>query len=306
MATIAAAIGESTDATTWAQKHTSGQRAYHTRFYNSTVAGYSPCDNQHAACYNTSAHGSQTSNAMALAVGAPPDAETAALVAANLASDVQQFGDKTTAGVVGMAFVFPMLDQHGFGERALAILSDDAYPSFGHMAAQNMTTLCESLACTFHDSGGSSLNHIMLGGFDAWMHTSLGGLDSAVNATTGGWKHIIARVSPAAITALGEASVSHRTPFGNASLAWKFAAASFSMNLSVPVGSTAEVHSPLALSSGGRLVRVIDGVDVVWDANAGPAGLGWVLAVEQRAQAMVVVVGSGHYVFSALYSTGGP
>ena len=49
------------------------------------------------------------------------------------------------------------------------------------MAHQNMTTLCENFACTAHDAGGGSQNHIMLGGFDAWLTASVGGLD----ATTG-------------------------------------------------------------------------------------------------------------------------
>ena len=34
------------------------------------------------------------------------------------------------------------------------------------MAHQNMTTLCENYACTFHEAGGGSQNHIMLGGWD--------------------------------------------------------------------------------------------------------------------------------------------
>ena len=32
----------------------------------------------------------------------------------------------------------------------------ERYPSIGHMAAQNMTTLCENWACTFHDAGGGT------------------------------------------------------------------------------------------------------------------------------------------------------
>ena len=43
---------------------------------------------------------------------------------------------------------------------ALAILEGDMYPSIGHMAAQNMTTLCENWACTFHEAGGGSGNHV--------------------------------------------------------------------------------------------------------------------------------------------------
>jgi hypothetical protein len=29
---------------------------------------------------------------------------------------VQDFGNKTTTGVVGIAFLFPMLDKYGYGE----------------------------------------------------------------------------------------------------------------------------------------------------------------------------------------------
>ena len=53
------------------------------------------------------------------------------------------------------------------------------------MAHQNMTTLCENFACTFHEAGGGSQNHIMLGGWDAWLLSSVGGLDSSVNGSTG-------------------------------------------------------------------------------------------------------------------------
>jgi hypothetical protein len=99
-------------------------------------------------------------NSLALALGAPPDEATAALVAKNLAEDVMSFGNKTTTGVVGIAFLFPMLDKYGYGDVGLATLLNDDYPSLGHMAHQNMTTLCENFACTFHEAGGGSQNHV--------------------------------------------------------------------------------------------------------------------------------------------------
>eukprot|EP01045_Picozoa_sp_COSAG04_P021015 COSAG04_NODE_2216_length_4513_cov_3.037155_6_plen_56_part_00 len=37
----------------------------------------------------------------------------------------------------------------------MALVAD---PSLGHMAHQNMTTLCENWACTFHEAGGGSQN----------------------------------------------------------------------------------------------------------------------------------------------------
>ena len=37
---------------------------------------------------------------------------------------------------------------------AVSSLTTDAYPGFGHMVANNMTTLCENWKCGFHDPGG--------------------------------------------------------------------------------------------------------------------------------------------------------
>ena len=127
-----------------------------------TAADYcmpgSPPPNTGGKCHGTSAHGSQTSNSIALALGAPPDKATAQRVAKNLAEDVRTFGNKTTTGVVGIAFLFPALDAAGYSDVVLDTLLNDAYPSLGHMAHQNMTTLCENWACTFHEAGGGSQN----------------------------------------------------------------------------------------------------------------------------------------------------
>jgi hypothetical protein len=160
------------------------------------------------------------------------------------------FGNRTTTGVVGMTWLFPMLDRYGYGDVALSVLLNDAYPSIGHMAYQNMTTLCENWACTFHDAGGGSQNHIMLGGFDGWLVTSVGGLDTGhvtghvdegngapigghegagvVGEGSGeggddvsGWRRVIVRVSPAAVTMVrGPVSFQKETRFGPVRLEW--------------------------------------------------------------------------------------
>ena len=88
----------------------------------------------------------------------------------------------------------------------------------------------------------------MLGAFDAWLLSSIGGLDSAVSGTTGGWKDIIVRVSPGVIAALGHAGYRKRTPFGEVSLSWKYAAGKFTMELGLPVGTTATVHTPTSVA----------------------------------------------------------
>jgi hypothetical protein len=157
MVDIASALGNATDASKWAQQHKRAQEMYHLRYFNATVGGYSPCVGDrppramsshnpkqpmsNRSCHGTSAAGSQTSNAMALAIGAPPTPSIAQTVADNLAADVIGFGNKTTAGITGLAWMLPQLEKYGHGELALAILEGDQYPSIGHMAAQGWTTL---------------------------------------------------------------------------------------------------------------------------------------------------------------------
>ena len=87
------------------------------------------------SCHGTSAAGSQTSNALALALGAPPTAAIAKLVASHLAADVRNFGNKTTAGITGFAWMLPQLEKYGFGAEALAILSGDQYRKYTKQSA---------------------------------------------------------------------------------------------------------------------------------------------------------------------------
>ena len=70
LAEIAEALGMHADSEKWAKQHAAGQAAYHARFYDASVGGYSPCvSTLKTSCHNTSARGSQTSNSMALALG---------------------------------------------------------------------------------------------------------------------------------------------------------------------------------------------------------------------------------------------
>lgn len=312
MAELGSAVGDVKGAAARQAQHERGVRAWHTRFFSSEHGGYSPCAST-TLCYGTSRNGSQTSNALGLALGAPPDATTARAVAANLARDIMEFGNRTTGGVVGMAWIFPMLDQYEYSDVALSLLLGDGYPSLGHMAHQNMTTLCENLACTFHDAGGGSLNHIMLGGFDAWVLASIGGLDSTVNGSVAGWRSIVARVTPAAVTYLRSGSYRKTTRFGDVELAWSFDGTMMTSHLQVPVGSEVAFHSHATLPGGLSLARVSEtsadrGRLELWAASASRVGGGisgtiaagpfW---IEERDGVVVVVFGSGAYSVQSDY-----
>lgn len=308
---VAAALGNATEAARHAANFEQGQGAYHARFYSAAAGGYSPCDPAATTCAGTSFNGSQTSNAMALVLGAPPDDATAHRVAANLAADVVAFGNRTTAGVIGMAWVFAQLDRYGYGAEALATLLNDAYPSLGHMAHQNMTTLCENWSCTFHSAGGGSQNHIMLGGFDTFLTSAVGGLAAVVNGSTGGWRHVVARVTPAAIVGVGGARYTQATRLGEVSLAWHYDARAGTLvkEVGVPVGARLTLHMPVTLPGGARLATLSEGGAPLWSrhtAGAAPPLPAGVAAVGLRAEAEAVLteLTSGRYTVAATYEGG--
>lgn len=181
--------------------------------------------------------------------------------------------------------------------------------------------MCENWACTFHAAGGGSQNHIMLGGFDAWLAQSVGGLDSVVNSSTGGWRHITARVSPAAIKMLGESHYSKLTRLGQAQFNWKWQSSGrLETEIEVPVGAVLTLETPRSLPGydGGRahaLDHLSEGQSTlasVWRrdnhsegivAMPWPAGVRAVASVYDVGSGDVVrtTIGSGRYHFTATY-----
>ncbi|EDQ86725.1 uncharacterized protein MONBRDRAFT_10744 [Monosiga brevicollis MX1] len=243
---IATVLNRTDDARQYEQARVEGVAAYHAAYYNATVGGYNPTMNS-----GPSPLGSQTSNAMALLVGAPPDAATQARVAANLVADLEAHGNHSTGGVVGMKVLFPALSLLNRSDLALAVLLQDTYPSIGHMVAQGQTTLCESWACSEYDAAGASLNHIMcvcicsalshllrrasalgqllrsrwcirFGAFNEWLMEHVGGLhfDASANADTAGGRLIHLAVDAWAARVVGAANFSLPTPFGPVALQW--------------------------------------------------------------------------------------
>jgi alpha-L-rhamnosidase len=307
---IAAVLEKADDAHRWAKEHSAAVRNFHARFYDDKAGGYSPVSGE--------PEGSQTSNAMGLALGAPPDAATRRRVEASLAANVVRNGKRFTFGIVGSVVVHPMLDAAGHANLALDTLLTDEYPSFGRFVQQNMTTLCENWKCTFHDAGGGSQNHIMFGAFDAWLVERVGGLATTSNATSSGWEHFVVHPSAAAVERLKTGGMSIDTRFGLAAVAWAWdpAGGAASLNVSVPPGSTATIVHERVLA-GCTLLTVQEGRTVVWAAPArqlapgaggGGAAVGGGEAASNRnndaaaKRPIEEVVGSGRYEWVRHYA----
>ena len=179
-----------------------------------------------------------------------------------------------------------------------------------------------------------SLNHIMYGGFHAWLLKRLGGLDSVSNATSTGWRHFIVAPDVHAVIRLGAGGYALDTRFGRAEVSWRYDsdARQVLTNVTVPVGSIAIVQHakalPLVLSASTRatedpwvgakpLRQVIESQHELWAAchGRGAAAIGdgcqgrqvlppGVMRVEQATggdSGPQTVVGAGMYAFRAQY-----
>ena len=149
---VAAARGQAAAAAAWRARAAARTAAYHAAFFQPANATYGT--------------GSASELALALALGAPPDAATAAAVFARLLAVVAAAGTKQTPGIVGARFFYDALADYGRADVGLRILLDDTAPSFGYMAqgADNpepSATLWEIWRADTGDPIMSSRNHLM-------------------------------------------------------------------------------------------------------------------------------------------------
>ncbi|WP_156891224.1 family 78 glycoside hydrolase catalytic domain [Agromyces subbeticus] len=218
----------------------------------------------------------QTHNALALAFGLTPDEATAERVAASLAADVTEKGDKLNTGTIGSKYLLPMLTKYGYEDLAFRVAVQTEYPSWGFMIENGATTMWEHWALEARSRG-----HYFLGTVDDWFFHDVAGIRSSELT---GYRDV--SIAPRVTDQLDWAKATTPTPFGPISVDWKKQGERLSLETHVPVGSTATVRLPAsnvwAVTEGGEpLDDVVDGVR----------------SVELVDGEVVVTIGSGDYAF---------
>ena len=140
-----------------------------------------------------------------------------------------------------------------------------------------------------------------------WVYSTLAGIDTVVNGKSAGWSTVIFRPSKAAMLHLGSAAATIATRFGNASISWEVVSSSrLELNVTVPAGSSGEIHIAQLPNFGGREMTLFDGENAVWRAgkfvpgakaihNASLATSKWT-----GMQRVVLTVGSGYFPIRAM------
>ena len=197
--------------------------AYHERWFDPAVGGYRVA----GAGYR------QVLDILPLAFGAVPG-EHVESVRASLIADLEGRADgHLDCGAVGVRHLLPVLSDAGRDDLALTVLTRRTRPGWGAWFEAGASTLFESW-----DVDARSKNHYFLGSVDAWIQQRVGGL----RLTEPGWARF--EVAPVDDPRVTRARIRHRTPLGDAAVAWERGAGGWRFDVDVPEGAVAKIRVP--------------------------------------------------------------
>jgi alpha-L-rhamnosidase len=212
-------------------------------------------------------------------------------VAGNLDNDILYHHDThLTTGFIGVRYLMPLLTELGDSYLAYDLAVQTTYPSWGYMAANGATTLWE----LWQNKTGPSMNshdHHMMGSVDAWFYESLGGIN--VDPDHPGYRHI--RIEPQVVRDLTSVSATVGTVRGNVTSSWTHEPGVITLQVDVPVNSTATVSIPKDEEM--TQITVHEGDRTVWEKGQFVEGTPGVTAGKLVDGRAVLEVGSGHYAF---------
>lgn len=161
-----------------------------------------------------------------------------------LASIVAEAGFRISTGFAGTPLVTDALSSTGHLEEAYLLLMETKAPSFLYPVTMGATTIWERWDSirpdgTINPSGMTSLNHYALGAVVDWMHRTIGGL----SALEPGYRRM--RIAPQPGAGLTSANLRHTTTYGEVVVAWSLEGSTFTLTVSIPDDTTAQVELPL-------------------------------------------------------------
>lgn len=272
LAKIAHILGRESETRQYADLADNIRVAFHERFWDPVTGGYGP--------------NNQASNAIALYFGLVPE-NCREVTLNNLVRDVEIHDSHLTTGNLATKYLLESLAEGGYGDVALAIVTQTTYPSWGFMLENGATTIWERWETTTN-SGMNSRNHPMYASVGAWLYRRLAGIQVGDNAR--GFSHIVIR--PLILNDLRFVRAAIMTVRGRVEAAWRRVDQGLSLTVSIPVGCQAILVLPqpkpnIILRENGQVVddaHNVSGIDKVWANN----------------HTIAAVLGSGEYDFSLI------
>ncbi|MGQ2914293.1 family 78 glycoside hydrolase catalytic domain [Microbacterium aurantiacum] len=249
VADAAAVLGEDADAHRYGDLAERSRRAFVAEYV--TPAGRMMSD-------------APTAYALALSFDLVTDPAVRASLAARLADLVREGGYRIGTGFVGTPLVTDALADAGHLDVAARLLLQTECPSWLYPVTMGATTVWERWDSMLPDGSinpgeMTSFNHYALGAVVDWLHRTVAGLAPAAP----GYRRL--RIAPRPLRELDHAGARHRTPFGEASVAWHREGDEIVVDAVVPPNTVAEVDL------GDDAIREVGSGTHTWRTTSAPA-----------------------------------
>lgn len=226
----------------------------------------------------------QTAYVLALNFDMLPEAMRP-MAAKHLAANVEKYGHITT-GFLGTPYICHVLTENGYNDLAYKLLLREQYPGWLYPVTMGATTIWERWNSmmpdrTIPDNGMNSFNHYSYGAIGDWLYRDAVGL----HETSPGFKTMAIKPHPGAD--FTQMRAEQMTPYGRAAAEWRKTQGEFSLEVEIPVNTTAEVYVP----SSSQSAVMLDGVAVEQAGDVKIKGY--------KEGYTCLEVGSGHYTFVA-------
>lgn len=229
----------------------------------------------------------QAGYALALCFDLIPD-ERRDLAAKRMVERIKERNWRLSTGIQSTTRLMLELTRNGRNDVAYRLVNERAAPSWGYMVEHGATTVWERWdgyveGRGFQDPSMNSFNHYAFGGVGEWMFRTIVGINP--DEENPGFKHF--RIRPRPGGGLEWARGTYESIHGAVVSDWKIKADSFTLNVTVPVNTTATVYVPTSgravVTESGKRAEKSEAVEFLRTENA----------------AVVYRVGSGKYRFVA-------
>jgi len=262
LARIATILNKAADAAEFATRAAAVKASINTYFFRRETNNYD--------------RGSQTANALALALDIVPEDHRAAVLS-NLVADIRRHNNHVTSGDIGFHYLVRALTDGDRSDVLYDMLMRTDSPSYGYQLSRGATALTEA----WDANPGSSQDHFMLGHAEEWFYRGLAGIDFDLDraAEKRIWIH------PQIVGDLKFVTASYKSVLGMISSRWQRQANTLRLDVSIPPGATATISFPPDFGNG------------VKESGHDLRGVAGVLSVNEGATPLSIVVASGNYHF---------
>jgi alpha-L-rhamnosidase len=224
MSKIAGLLGHNDDGESYAALAQREAAAFNKKFWDADKGWYD--------------RGSQSANAMPLALGVVPEARRAEVLE-HIVADIHAHDDHITTGEVGYPYMLRALMEGGRNDVVLAMMLRKDPPSYGSQLVAGATSLTEA----WDANPRSSQDHFMLGGAEEWFYRGLGGI--AFDMSRNPDERIT--IQPRIVEGLSSVKCSYASVLGKIKSEWSQVDGATSIDIAIPPGARATLILPVKM-----------------------------------------------------------